>query len=59
MNDDVKCKEVEMEGDVSFEDIDKRRSVLENLVNYLQNKLNDEADNVYKTKHSKRRQNIT
>ena len=32
-----------MEGDISFEDIEKRRSMLESLVNYLQDKLHDET----------------
>ena len=48
-DDDVKSREVDMEGDISFDDIDKRRSMLENLVNYLQEKLNHESTNVYKT----------
>ena len=48
-DDDVKSREVDMEGDISFDDIDKRRSMLENLVNYLQEKLNNESTNVYKT----------
>lgn len=44
-------REVEMEGDISFEDIDKRRSVLENLVNYLQNKLRNESTNYQTNKN--------